>query len=204
MASVTLVAGLVSSMFGLFCVVFGLGSSQWFRVRAPYFQNDIGLMRHCDVVTSYCGDMEHLSSIVEADYSAWFRSVQTMYLLHCVGMLVSLVTYILYLVRFLDYKGSFRFLTLLNFLTLAAGIYAVTFFDLNAKKFFGVTSPILPADCSTLGYAFYMAIVGCCFSFLVLFVSAAEAVQAVELLRNMQNRLTIWTTPYTLFVDQEV
>uniref|UniRef100_A0A0B6Y9G6 Uncharacterized protein n=1 Tax=Arion vulgaris TaxID=1028688 RepID=A0A0B6Y9G6_9EUPU len=204
MANVCLVLGLVSSIMSLICIVIALASSQWLLVRASNFQNDMGLMRHCDVISLFCGDMEHLSSLVESDYAAWYRSVQTLYLLHCLGMLVTAVTYILYMVRFLEFKDSFRFLTVLNVLTLAAGIYAVSVFGTHSKSFFGVTSPLLPEDVATLGYAFYVAIIGCCLSFLVTFFTATEAIQAVELLQNMQNRLTVWTTPYTLFVDQEV
>ncbi|BFZ20935.1 hypothetical protein BsWGS_23973 [Bradybaena similaris] len=116
MANVCLVLGLVSSVLSLTCVVVALASSQWLQVRAPFFQNDVGLMRHCDVISSYCGDMEQLNSLVHPDYADWFRTVQTMYLLHCVGILISAVAYLLYLIKFLEAKGSFRSLTVLNFL----------------------------------------------------------------------------------------
>lgn len=76
MASVCLVLGLVSSILSLACVVIALASSQWFRVRTTEFQNDVGLMRHCDVVSLYCGDMEHLSYLVDAQYAGKFHSGQ--------------------------------------------------------------------------------------------------------------------------------
>lgn len=163
----------------------------------------MGLMRHCDVTSLYCGDMEQLNYLIEAQYSGWFRSVQAMYLLHCLGMLVSTVAYILYAVKFLEFKGSFRFLTVFSFLTLVTGIYAVAIFGTNARKFVGITDSSVYDDAASLGYAFYVAIIGCCLSFVVMMLSAMEALHAVDLIQNMQNRFSVWTTPYTLFVDQE-
>ncbi|CAG5122702.1 unnamed protein product [Candidula unifasciata] len=203
MANSCLVLGLVSSILGLTCVVIALASSQWLKVRAPFFQNDVGLMRHCDVTSPYCGDMENLNALVNHDYAGWFRTVQAMYLLHCLGLLISAVAYLLYLIRFLEVKGSFRALAMLNFIALVAGVFSVTMFGVQMEEFFGVANPSLPDGVASLGYAFYMAILGCCLSFVVLMLSAMEAIHAIDLIRDMQNRFTVWTTPYTLFVEEE-
>ncbi|CAL1542202.1 unnamed protein product [Lymnaea stagnalis] len=203
MANVCFVLGLVTSVLSLACVVVAMASSQWLRIRTPFFKNDVGVMRHCDIDSSFCGEMEKLNALVDAHYAAWFRSIQAMYLLHCIGMLVSTVMYILYAVQFLESKGSFRVLTAFNFLALSAGIYAVAMFGMNHLSYFGLTDLSITEEMAELGYGFNMAITGCCLSFLVMVFSAMEASRAVDLLQNMQNRLTVWTTPYTLFVDQE-
>ncbi|XP_005107088.1 uncharacterized protein LOC101864709 [Aplysia californica] len=203
MASVCLKVGLVSSGLGLTCAVMAIASSMWLRIRYPFLKNDIGLMRHCDVDSDYCGDMERLDALVDVRYAAWFRSVQALYLLHCVGLLVSTAMYILYTIRFFESKGSFKVLTAFNFLTVAFGVYAVAVFGTSYSKFFGLGSHPTTDDYSSLDWAFYTAITGCCFSFLVMIFSAMEASQAADIFRNMQHRITVWNTPYTLFVDQE-
>ncbi|KAI8777060.1 hypothetical protein BgiMline_035313 [Biomphalaria glabrata] len=179
-----------------------MASSQWLQIRIHSFESDVGLMRHCEPRNSYCGEMEKLDALVDIHYAAWFRSIQALYLLHCLGMLFSTVMYILYAIRFLESKGSFRVLTAFNFLALAAGVYSVTMFGMNHRAYFSIPAGA-PEESALLGYGFYMAITGCCISLLAMLFSAMEASHAVDLLQNMQNRLTVWTTPYTLFVDQE-
>ncbi|RUS76166.1 hypothetical protein EGW08_016078 [Elysia chlorotica] len=202
-------------MLSLTCIVFGMASSQWIRVRASLFSNDLGIMRHCDVVSQYCGDMERLNDLVDAQYASLFRSLQAVYLMHCVGMLISAVVYFLFAVKFFESKGGFRALTAFNFLTLAAGVYTLALFGTKYRQFFGLTSPLYDNNIifskdghdshhvSDFGYGFIMAIIGCVLSAIVTVCSGMEASRAVDLLRNMQNRLTVWTSPYTLFVDQE-
>lgn len=90
-----------------------------------------------------------------------------------------------------------------SFFSVGAGIYTLAMFGTSANKYFGIHDPMPPEDAASFGYGFYLGIVGCCFSFMVMLLSAMEAIHAVDLLQNMQNRLTVWTTPYTLFVDQE-
>ncbi|KAK3730080.1 hypothetical protein RRG08_055147 [Elysia crispata] len=215
MASVCLYVGLLSSMLSLTCIVFGMASSQWIRVRSLFLTNDIGIMRHCDVLSDYCGDMERINDLVNAQYASLFRSLQGVYLIHCAGTLVSGVVYFLFAVRFFEAKGGFRALTAFNFLILAAGIYTLAIFGTNYRHFFGLTSPeyddniVFSKDgqsshhVAEFGYGFIIAVIGCVLAGVVTICSAMEASKAVDLLRNMQNRLTVWTSPYTLFVDQE-
>ncbi|GFR87515.1 hypothetical protein ElyMa_000748700 [Elysia marginata] len=215
MASLCLYVGLLSSMLSLTCIVFGMSSSQWMQIRSFYFAHDVGIMRHCDVLSQACGDMEWINDLVDAQYATLFRSLQAMYLLHCVGMLVSGVMYALYAIRFFEAKGGFRALTAFNFLTMGAGIYTLALYGTKYRKFFGLTSPEYDDNIiinlnghgshhvADFGYGFIIAAIGCVLSGIVTICSGLEASKAVDLLRNMQNRLTVWTSPYTLFVDQE-
>ncbi|KAH9513778.1 hypothetical protein Btru_042117 [Bulinus truncatus] len=202
MANICFVLGLIASAVSLICVLAAMASSQWLKIRIHSFESDVGIMRHCEVQNSYCGEMEKLDALVDIHYAAWFRSIQALYLLHCLGMLFSSVMYILYAIRFLESKGSFRVLTAFNFLALSAGVYAVTMFGLNYRAYFNIP-PYATEENALLGYGFYMSIAGVCLSFLAMLFTAMEAIHAVDLIQNMQNRLTVWTTPYTLFVDQE-
>ncbi|GFO35147.1 hypothetical protein PoB_006165200 [Plakobranchus ocellatus] len=215
MAGVCLYVGLLSSMLSLAFIVFGMASSQWVRIRSHYFVNDVGIMRHCDVVSKYCGDMERINDLIDAQYTALFRSLQAFYLLHCLGMLFSGVIYGLYALRFFEAKGGFRVLTVFNVLALAAGVFTLAMYGTKYRQIFGLTSPEYDTNIiidknshishhvAEFGYGFIMAAIGCVLAAIVTACSLLEASRAVDLLRNMQNRLTVWTSPYTLFVDQE-
>lgn len=77
-------------------------------------------------------------------------------------------------------------------------LVAVVLFGLDSEDMFG-----LDGHTVTLDWSFHVAIVALCFIFLSIIFHAMEASRAADLIRNMQHRLTVWTTPYTLFVDQE-
>lgn len=69
MANICFILGLCSSILSLACVIVALASSQWLRIRSPNFMNDVGLMRHCDADSSYCGEMEHLNALVDGHFA---------------------------------------------------------------------------------------------------------------------------------------
>lgn len=161
-------------------------------------------MRHCDVDSAYCGDMEQLDNLVAVHYTSLFRSIQAMYLLHTIGHLISTCLYVLYIFKFLESKGSFRVLTAFNFLTITCGVYAVAVFGTHHLKLFGLHhAPDHITEEAALAAGFYYAVVGCCVAAVTMVFSAMEASQAAGVIRNMQHRMTVWSSPYTLFVDQD-
>ena len=54
-----------------------------------------------------------------------------------------------------------------------------------------------------LNWSFYVAVASTCFTFVAMVFHAMEASRAAELIMNMQKRLTVWSSPYTLFVDHD-
>ena len=79
-----------------------------------------------------------------------------------------------------------------------AEMMSLIFFGLHYRDIFIITSSE-----DYLGYSFYVAIVATIFLFVSFMASAIEASQTSTVLQNMQHRFTVWTTPYTLFLDQE-
>ena len=75
---------------------------------------------------------------------------------------------------------------------------SLVFFGLHYSDIFVITSSE-----DYLGYSFYTAILAAGLLLLSFLAAAIEASQASKVLQNMQHRLTVWSTPYTLFVDQE-
>jgi len=203
MAARILTVGCLTSLLGLATAVLSIASSMWVRIRYPYIKNDIGLMRHCDVDSDYCGDMDRINMLLDTRYTGWFRSVQALYVLHVLGHLTSFCFYILYLVRFFETKNSFKALTVFNFATMSFGLYSVCVFGTNYIKFFGLSSHPMTDQYAGLNWAFYTAILGCVFGFLTTIFSAIEASESAGVIHNMQHRLTQWSTPYTLFMDQD-
>jgi hypothetical protein len=78
-------------------------------------------------------------------------------------------------------------------------ILAIVFFGLHYQDIFTISE----TGEDYLGYSFYVAILATVFLFVSFIASVIEASQTSKVLQNMQHRLTVWSTPYTLFVDQE-
>ncbi|KAK7091206.1 hypothetical protein V1264_008925 [Littorina saxatilis] len=159
---------------------------------------EVGIFRHCDLDTQYCGGMSEIAAIVDAQEVAWFRAVQALFLLACVGSLLATVLMGLILIHFFDARGTFKVASVVTFGSVVSTVTAVAFFGVHYRDIFVITS----SD-AHLGYSFYCAIIGAFFLFISFIASALEASQTSKVLQNMQHRLTVWSTPYTLFVDQE-
>ncbi|KAL8607770.1 hypothetical protein ACOMHN_039443 [Nucella lapillus] len=182
---------------GLIANVVSVGTSSWL-VSVKYLKMTIGVFRHCDLDNGYCGDMSDVSAIVDTHEVVWFRAVQALFLLACLGSLLTSVLIGLVLISFFDSLGTFKVIAVANFGTVVVEVLSLVFFGLHYRDVFIITS----AD-DYLGYSFYMGILASAILFLSFIASAIEASQTSKVLLNMQHRLTVWSSPYTLFLDQE-
>ncbi len=66
MATVVSILGLLCSALGLTFNVISIATPHWLASRG-YTNTDIGIFRHCNVDSGYCGDMDTLGAIVNAD-----------------------------------------------------------------------------------------------------------------------------------------
>ncbi|XP_076437574.1 uncharacterized protein LOC143276808 [Babylonia areolata] len=185
------------ALVGLISNVVSIGSSSWL-VSVKYLKMTIGVFRHCDLDNGYCGGMSDIAAIVDAQEVGWFRAVQALFLLACLGSLLTCVLIGLVLISFFDSRGTFKVIAAANFGTVVVELMALVFFGLHYHDVFVITS----AE-DHLGYSFYMAVVATVILFLAFVASAIEASQTSKVLLNMQHRFTVWSTPYTLFIDQE-
>lgn len=182
---------------GLIANVVSIGTSNWL-VSVKYLKMTIGVFRHCDLDNGYCGGMSDVAAIVDAHEVAWFRAVQALFLLACLGSLLTCVLIGLVLINFFDNRGTFKVVAFANFGTVVVELLALVFFGLHYRDVFIITS----AE-DYLGYSFYMGVMATVLLFLSFIASAIEASQTSKVLLNMQHRFTVWSTPYTLFIDQE-
>ena len=90
------------------------------------------------------------------------------------------------------------------FSSVTFGAYTLAVFGTQYLELFGLGhAPDHITEEATLGRAFYFAIAACSLAALTMLFSAMEASQATGVIRNMHHRMTVWSSPYTLFVDQE-
>jgi len=194
---VALFSFIVASL-GLLANILSVGTASWL-ISPETLKMSVGIFRHCDFDSTYCGEMAEISAIVDAQEVAWFRAVQALFLLACLGSLLICILIGLVLIRFFDSPLTFRVIAGVNFVTVISEVLAITFFGLYYRNVFALEY----ASDDYLGYSYYVAIMAVVFLFLSLVASSIEASQTSKVLQNMQHRLTVWSTPYTLFVEQE-
>ncbi|XP_046578535.1 uncharacterized protein LOC124286236 [Haliotis rubra] len=197
MATVVTILGFLCSTLSVTFNAIAIATPHWLASRGRS-NTDIGVFRHCNVDSGYCGDMDSLGAIINSKDIVWFRTVQATLLLGCVGSLLGLVMSFLYHIRFFESHSGFKSLTIVNIMTLSIELVAVVLFGLDCEDMFGLDGHTVALD-----WSFHVAILALCFIFLSIVLHAMEASRAADLIRNMQHRLTVWTTPYTLFVDQD-
>lgn len=186
------------AVLGLLANVLSVGTTDW-MVSMNDEKISIGIFRHCDIDTHYCGGMSEISALVDGQEVAWFRAVQALFLLACLGSLLICVLIGLVLITFFDALLTFRVISVICFITVVSEILSIVFFGLHYKDVFVIS----PNGDAYLSYSFYMAIVAVFFLFVAFIASVIEASQTSRVLQNMHHKLTVWSTPYTLFVDQE-
>ncbi|PVD32518.1 hypothetical protein C0Q70_07958 [Pomacea canaliculata] len=136
--------------------------------------------------------MHEISSIVDVQEVGWFRATQATYLVAVVGTLLTAVLDMLVLIRFFD-KGSFKVISVINFITLMSAFAALLMFGLHYKDVFTITDTYNSE--AYIGYSFYTAVFGCAVLLVAFIFHGIEASNAAGVLKNMQHRLTIWSTP---------
>lgn len=183
------------SVLGLLANVLSVGTTDWL----VSMKMSLGIFRHCDFNTHYCGGMSEIAAVVDAQEVAWFRAVQGLFLLACLGSLLTCVLIGMVLISFFEGRMTYKVITAVSFLTVVSEILAIVFFGLHYQDVFTLGR----SGDDYLGYSFYVAIVAVFFLFVTFIASSIEASQTSKVLQNMQHRLTVWSTPYTLFLDQE-
>jgi hypothetical protein len=84
------------------------------------------------------------------------------------------------------------------FVTVALDLTVLVMFGLKGAHMF-----VLGTHNTSVSWSFHTAIGGAAFVFLGALFNLLEASHAEEAIRNIHHRLTVWNTPYNLFVDQD-
>ncbi|XP_041360669.1 uncharacterized protein LOC121376929 [Gigantopelta aegis] len=191
------VLGLLCGVLSLTFNVISIATPHWLWTRGQT-NFDVGIFWHCDLDENYCGDMESLGRFINPRDIVWFRTVQAAFVIAVVGSLLGAIMSFLSHIKFFESSGTYKTLTIVNIMTMSVELVSLVLFGLDYTDMFGVDGHIV-----ALNWSFHLAITSTCFTFLAVVFHAMEASRAADLIINMQKRLTVWSTPYTLFIDQD-
>ncbi|KAL5013198.1 hypothetical protein ScPMuIL_007468 [Solemya velum] len=198
--SISSVFAIVCSVLALILNVIAIATTKWLRSfgeegRVEY---DIGLMRHCELFSNHCGDMDELHALLDSKDVVWFRAVQILFVLATIGILACFCVSLLLLIRFMDPATGYKPLTVLGWLTFALETTPIVIFGLKGNGMF-----IFESVDAVLSWSFSVAIASAVFIFITNIFYAVEACKAAEVIRGVTQRFEIWSSPYSLFDNQE-